>query len=88
MGYRRFVPLLCVALFLSNDAAARVYPEPARDSQCTASSFSPALKLAARKRIDKSCLMVCEEWGDDGCLKWVMKCKGDSGYPGPSTLSQ
>src|SRR5687767_3938279 len=31
--------------------------------------------------IDKSCLMVCEKWVGDTCEKFVMKCKGDPGYP-------
>jgi hypothetical protein len=42
---------------------------------------SPPLHLARKNVIDKSCLMVCEDWGDNGCKKWVMKCKGDPGYP-------
>ena len=42
---------------------------------------SQLLRVAKKKPIDKSCLMICEKWGDDGCLKWVMKCKGDTGYP-------
>ena len=42
---------------------------------------SHLLLVAKRKPIDKSCLMICEKWGDDGCLKWVTKCKGDTGYP-------
>ena len=32
--------------------------------------------------------MICEKWGDDGCLKWVMKCKGDTGYPRGGTNSR
>lgn len=46
---------------------------------------SPLLLVAKKKPIDKSCLMVCEKWGDDGCLKWVMKCKGDAGRGGSAT---
>ena len=42
---------------------------------------SQLLLVAKKKPIDKSCLMICEKWGDDGCLKWVTKCKGDTGYP-------
>ena len=38
--------------------------------------------IAGKKKvIDKSCLMICEQWGENDCLKWVMKCKGDPGYP-------
>ena len=38
--------------------------------------------------IDKSCLMICEKWGEQTCEKWVMKCKGDAGYPKGLTLQQ
>jgi hypothetical protein len=43
---------------------------------------------AKRKVIDKSCLMICEKWGENDCEKWVMKCKGDKGYPTGLLLSQ
>jgi len=35
----------------------------------------------AKRAIDKSCIMMCDKWGPDGCEKWVMRCKGDPGYP-------
>lgn len=45
--------------------------------------------LAASKTvIDKSCIMMCDEWGEHGCKKWVMRCKGDPGYPKGLTLSR
>jgi hypothetical protein len=43
---------------------------------------------AKRKVIDKSCLMICENWGENDCEKWVMKCKGDKGYPKAILLRQ
>ena len=43
---------------------------------------------AKRKVIDKSCLMICEKWGENECEKWVMKCKGDPGYPTGLLLRQ
>lgn len=46
------------------------------------------ITVKARKPIDKSCLMMCDKWTDDGCAKWVMRCKGDPGYPRGMTLSQ
>ncbi len=51
----------------------------------------PHSQPAAGKKkpvIDKSCLMICEKWTDDGCSKWVMKCKGDPGYPKGILLRQ
>jgi hypothetical protein len=51
----------------------------------------PLTQLAAGKKksvIDKSCLMICEKWGEHDCEKWVMKCKGDTGYPKGLTLRQ
>jgi hypothetical protein len=41
-----------------------------------------------KKVIDKSCLMICEKWGENDCEKWVMKCKGDTGYPTGLLLKQ
>ena len=46
------------------------------------------ITVKSRKPIDKSCLMMCDRWTDDGCAKWVMRCKGDPGYPKGMTLSQ
>jgi hypothetical protein len=47
------------------------------------SAHRPSLLLPVTKKsvIDKSCIMMCDEWGEHGCLKWVMRCKGDPGYP-------
>lgn len=47
--------------------------------------------IAGKKKrpvIDKSCLMICEKWGENDCDKWVMKCKGDKGYPTGILLQQ
>jgi hypothetical protein len=38
--------------------------------------------------IDKSCIMMCDEWGEHGCKKWVMRCKGDPGYPTGLSIAQ
>jgi len=35
----------------------------------------------AKRSIDKSCIMMCDKWGPNDCEKWVMRCKGDPGYP-------
>ncbi len=51
----------------------------------------PLTQPAAGKKksvIDKSCLMICEKWGEHDCEKWVMKCKGDVGYPKGMSLQQ
>jgi hypothetical protein len=42
---------------------------------------TPALAEKKKSPIDPSCLMVCEKWVGDNCEKFVMKCKGDPGYP-------
>lgn len=41
-----------------------------------------------KKPIDKSCLMICEKWGENDCEKWVMKCEGDAGHPKGLTLQR
>jgi hypothetical protein len=43
---------------------------------------------SSSRKIDKSCLMVCDRWGDNGCEKWVMRCKGDVGYPSGGAFSR
>jgi hypothetical protein len=48
---------------------------------------SPALAAGKGKPIDKSCIMMCDRWGEHGCLKWTMRCKGDPGYPKGLVLS-
>jgi hypothetical protein len=68
-----YAPIPAGAIILSLDGVKNLQSEPVR---------------AKRKVIDKSCLMVCEKWTDDGCEKWVMKCKGDPGYPKGITLRQ
>jgi hypothetical protein len=32
--------------------------------------------------------MMCDRWGEHDCLKWVMRCKGDPGYPKGLILRQ
>jgi len=50
---------------------------------------SPLLLHVTKKTvIDKSCIMMCDQWGDHGCLKWVMRCKGDPGYPKGLSVAQ
>jgi hypothetical protein len=50
---------------------------------------TPPLLLLVRKTvIDKSCIMMCDEWGEHGCKKWVMRCKGDPGYPKGLSIAQ
>jgi hypothetical protein len=50
----------------------------------------PSLLLPVTKKsvIDKSCIMMCDQWGEHGCLKWVMRCKGDPGYPKGLSIAQ
>lgn len=48
---------------------------------------SAQLAVAKGKPIDKSCIMVCDRWGEHDCLKWVTRCKGDPGYPKGLVLS-
>ncbi|QDZ02814.1 hypothetical protein FQ775_21935 [Nitratireductor mangrovi] len=51
--------------------------------------MAPAAPAQTSKRkIDKTCLMMCDKWTDKGCEKWVMRCKGDPGYPKGLLLSQ
>ena len=60
------------------------FAQPFSPSRATWDQAAGSLLIQVEKKkpaIDKSCLMVCERWGDAGCLKWVMKCKGDPGYP-------
>jgi hypothetical protein len=68
------------AIVLFGQGAALAHPifSPGASAQLGPSQLH---RVAKKKPIDKSCLMICEKWGDDGCLKWVMKCKGDTGYP-------
>jgi hypothetical protein len=49
---------------------------------------SSLLHLAKKAVIDKSCIMMCDQWGEHGCLKWVMRCKGDPGYPKGLSIAQ
>lgn len=71
-----------VVLFGQGSALAQPVLSPGTSAQTDHSQLVP---VAKKKPIDKSCLMVCEKWGDDGCLKWVMKCKGDAGRGGSNT---
>jgi hypothetical protein len=51
---------------------------------------SPVLAAGKGKggTIDKSRIMMCDRWGEHGCLKWTMRCKGDPGYPKGLVLPQ
>jgi hypothetical protein len=46
------------------------------------------LQVTKKSVIDKSCIMMCDQWGEHGCLKWVMRCKGDPGYPKGLSIAQ
>ena len=75
----RLVLAAGLAVLVVGQVSAFAQPfSPSRPLQAASALRVPVVKKPA---IDKSCLMVCERWGDDGCLKWVMKCKGDTGYP-------
>ena len=56
----------------------------------TGSADRPLSPLLVTKKsvIDKSCIMMCDQWGEHGCLKWVMRCKGDPGYPKGLSIAQ
>lgn len=78
---------LCVTgllVFLA-PAAASAFNLSSKD---TAAVAQPLQIRTKRKVIDKSCLMICEKWGENDCEKWVMKCKGDRGYPTGLLLRQ
>ncbi len=49
---------------------------------------SVVILAASKSVIDKSCIMMCDDWGEHGCRKWVMRCKGDAGYPKGLMLSR
>jgi hypothetical protein len=81
----RYALLVGLALLLCSQAAA------VTDPVLTAPAVglpSPLLHLAKKSVIDKSCIMMCDEWGENGCKKWVMRCKGDPGYPKSLNLAQ
>ena len=46
------------------------------------------LRVTKKSVIDKSCIMMCDQWGEHGCLKWVMRCKGEPGYPKGLSIAQ
>ncbi len=79
MLYRwRWAVLLSLAVLLCCQTATF-----AETTFATWSAERPSLLLhvATKSVIDKSCIMMCDQWGEHGCLKWVMRCKGDPGYP-------
>ena len=69
------------AVFLAGQVTASAQPFLTLPVASAQAANSQLLPVAKKTPIDKSCLMVCERWGDDGCLKWVMKCKGNSANP-------
>jgi len=79
VSYRSLLAL-CLGL------AVFLYSESPTDAEATLAMSRPhtstsLVQLARKSVIDKSCLMMCDKWGEHGCLKWVMRCKGDPGYP-------
>ena len=49
------------------------FAQPFSSSRAASDRAAGSLFIQVAKKkpaIDKSCLMVCERWGDDGCLKW------------------
>ena len=92
MMLRNAVLVFGLGLAAAQPASALSIEAPRADP-CVSAPDRPvcetAIHLAAtRKPIDKSCLMVCEKWNGDTCEKFVMKCKGDPGYPTPSRVKQ
>ncbi len=86
MLYRWRWPLLftLAALLFSNTSGFAGAPF----ATSSADWPSPLLHLARKSVIDKSCIMMCDQWGEHGCLKWVMRCKGDPGYPKGLSIAQ
>ena len=69
---------LGLAAFLCSQSPTNAEITLAMSRPYTSSSL---VQLARKSVIDKSCIMMCDQWGEHGCLKWVMRCKGDPGYP-------
>jgi hypothetical protein len=46
------------------------------------------LHVTKKSVIDKSCIKMCDQWGEHDCLKWVTRCKGDPGYPKGLSIAQ
>lgn len=46
------------------------------------------LHVTKKSVIDKSCIKMCDQWGEHNCLKWVTRCKGDPGYPKGLSIAQ
>jgi hypothetical protein len=77
--------LSSVAALLCSQTVTFAEPSLATRSTDLQSSL---LHLARKSVIDKSCIMMCDQWGEHGCLKWVMRCKGDPGYPKGLSIAQ
>ena len=61
----------------------------AKATFATWSAERPSLLLVTKKSvIDKSCIKMCDQWGEHSCLKWVTRCKGDPGYPKGLSIAQ
>lgn len=81
----RYLGATCILCLL----AAPLLAQPPVSTQNGSFVSQPAVQtIATRRRIDKSCIMMCDKWGDKGCDKWVMRCKGDPGYPKGLNLSR
>lgn len=81
----------CVAAILAAALSVSLTAAHADVSKSTGGKHqvAPAIPAQSSKRkIDKTCLMMCDKWTDKGCEKWVMRCKGDPGYPKGLLLSQ
>jgi hypothetical protein len=91
MRSTRFLPaiaivVVCVAPangFAGFITAEMVAPNAIASAPIPAWNSQWILPVAQRETggIDKSCIMMCDKWGANGCDKWVMRCKGDPGYP-------
>jgi len=79
----RWALLLSVAALLCSQTATFA-------TFATWSAERPSFLLLVTKKsvIDKSCIKMCDQWGEHDCLKWVTRCKGDPGYPKGLSIAQ
>lgn len=80
--------VIALGFGLSVGIGALVLGATAAERTTKGSGLGTAESGSSSRKIDKTCLMVCERWTDDGCAKWVMRCKGDPGYPSGLLFSQ
>jgi hypothetical protein len=81
----RWALLLSLAALLCSQTATF-----AEATFATRSAERPSFLLLVTKKsvIDKSCIKMCDQWGEHDCLKWVTRCKGDPGYPKGLSIAQ